>query len=135
MDFLGQLMHGHLTEWLKQRDGKRPICFANWSRSGPSDLALISHWTTARRRSGTGIQHPGAKALLFHGNRHRGRKPVLKVTEGKYAPAGQKTLSPIPFTYQGSILSQLKETVLTPGLLTVKRALQSIKSLEFCHPT
>ena len=47
---------------------------------------------------------------------------------------GQLGKAPVAFTYQGSILSQLKDSVLSPDLLQIKRALQSIKSLELLSP-
>lgn len=135
MDFLAQLMSGHLTEWLKQRDWKATdlLCklvkkrIIKFSVHLTLDNGQPAVWD-GEFNTQTQKLYCSTETVTVAG------KIALKVTDGKYALAGQTTLSPIPFTYQGSILSQLKESVLNSDLLAVKCALKSIKSLELLSP-
>lgn len=135
MDFLAQLMSGHLTEWIKQRDWKATDLLCKLVKKRTIDSQLICVWITAKKRFGKGISTPKRKSSIVLQKRWTvDGQPELRVTESKYALAGSSSLIPIPFTYQGSILSQLKDSVLSPDLLQIKRALQSIKSLELLSP-
>ena len=135
IDFLSQLMNGHLTEWLKQRDWKATdlLCKLVKKRTVGFTVDLqLENGTTAVWKGDFNTQaqklYCSSETVTVEG------KPELRVTESKYALAGSSRLIPIPFTYQGSILSQLKDSVLSPNLLQIKRALQSIKSLELLSP-
>lgn len=135
MDFLSQLMNGRLTEWLKQRDWKATDLLCKLVRKRTIKFSV--HLTL---NNGQPVEWDGE----FNTQAHRlycstetvavAGKAALKVAEGKYTLTGQTTLNPIAFTYQGSILSQLKDSVLTPELLNVKQTLQGIKSLELLSP-
>ena len=62
----------------------------------------------------------------------------LEVAEGRYGIGrGGEPISPaeIPFTYQGSILSQLRDDVLGAELVVFKRFVQSIHSLDLLSPS
>jgi len=135
MDFLAQLMSGHLTEWLKQRDWKATDLLCKLVKKRIIKFSV--HLTLENGQPAVWEGEFNTQTQKLYCSTETvtiAGKIVLKVTDGKYTLAGQTTLSPIPFTYQGSILSQLKELVLNPDLLAVKRALKSIKSLELLSP-
>lgn len=135
MDFLSQLMDGRLTEWLKQRDWKATdfLCKLVKKRT----IKFSVHLTLDNGQAAIWDGEFNTQAQKLYCSTETvtvAGKPILKVTDSKYALPGQTTPTPILFTYQGSILSQLKDTALAPELLHIKQALQSIKSLELLSP-
>jgi predicted ATPase len=138
MDFLSQLMNGRLTEWLKQRDWKAADLLCKLVRKRTIKFSV--HLTldngqpavwNGEFNTQTQRLNCSAESVIVSD------KTALKVIENKcilVTPDGQTTLSPIPFTYQGSILSQLKDIVLTPELIHIKQTLRAIKSLELLSP-
>ena len=134
IDFLAQLMNGHLTEWLKQRDWKATdlLCKLVKKRTVGFTVDLrLDNGKTAVWKGDFNTQaqklYCSSETVTVEG------KPELTVSDGKYT-LGQLGKAPVAFTYQGSILSQLKDSVLSPDLLQIKRVLQSIKSLELLSP-
>ena len=134
MDFIAQLMSGHLTEWLKQRDWKATdlLCKLVKKRTVGFTVDLrLDNGKTAVWKGDFNTQtqklYCSSETVTVEG------RPELTVSDGKYT-LGQLGKAPVAFTYQGSILSQLKDSVLSPDLLQIKRALQSIKSLELLSP-
>ncbi|MCB1823146.1 MAG: AAA family ATPase [Candidatus Competibacteraceae bacterium] len=136
MDFLSQLMNGRLTEWLKQRDWKATDLLCNkLVRKRTIKFSVHLTLNNGQPAVWNGEFNTLAQRLYCSAETVTvSDKIVLKVAEGKYTLASQTALSPIPFTYQGSILSQLKDSVLTPELLNAKQTLQGIKSLELLSP-
>ncbi len=126
---------GDLTEWLGQRDWKATdlLCKLVKKRT----IKFCVHLTLANGQPAVWEGEFNTQAQKLYCPTETvtvAGKPALRVTEGKYALAGQPSLSPIVFSYQGSILAHLTDSVLTAELLTVKRALQAIKSLELLSP-
>lgn len=135
MDFLSQLMNGRLTEWLKQRDWEASDLLCKLDNKGTLKFSVHLTLNNGQPAVWDGKFNTQAQRLYCSAETVTvAGKTALKVAEGKYILAGQTTLSPIAFTYQGSILSQLKDSVLTPELLHVKQTLQGIKSLELLSP-
>lgn len=134
IDFLAQLMSGQLTEWLKQRDWKATDLFCKLTKKRTIGFSVdlqLDNGKTAVWKGDFNTQsqklYCSSETVTVDG------KPELTVTDGKYT-LGQLNKAPVAFTYQGSILSQLKDSVLSHNLLQIKRALQSIKSLELLSP-
>lgn len=135
IDFLAQLMSGQLTEWLKQRDWKATDLLCKLTKKRTIGFSVDLQLDNGKKALWKGDFNTQTQKLYCSSETVTMEgQPELRVTESKYALAGSASLIPIPFTYQGSILSQLKESVLNPDLLAVKRALQSIKSLELLSP-
>lgn len=133
VDFLAQLMIGDLTQWLKQRDWKSTDlnCKLLKRRNIEFSVELIldnSKKVVWRGEFNTRKLNCSSEIITLNS------KNELKVIDGKYTLTGQANNSPINFTYQGSILSQLKDSILPPSLLAIKQAVQSIKSLELLSP-
>jgi predicted ATPase len=61
-------------------------------------------------------------------------KEVIFELVGQGYIVNGKEKQPVTFTYQGSILSQLKDNELTPELIEFRDALRNIRSLELLSP-
>ena len=134
MDFLAQLISGHLTEWLKQREWKATDLLCKLIKKRTVGFSVDLMLDSGKKAVWKGDFNTQAQKLYCSSETISvDGKSELTVSDGKYT-VGQLIKTPIPFTYQGSILSQLKDSVLTSDLLQVKRALQSIKSLELLSP-
>lgn len=135
MDFLSQLMDGRLTEWLKQRDWKASDLLCKLVRKRTIKFTIDLTLANGQAAVWDGDFNTQAQKLYCSTETVTvAGKPAIKVADGKYTITGQFGPSLIPFNYQGSILSQLSDSVLNPELLQIKRALQSIKSLELLSP-
>ncbi|QXZ15184.1 AAA family ATPase [Pseudomonas sp. AO-1] len=139
IDFIARLMLGDLDGWLKQRQ---------W------DKADINSKLTKRSNIEFRITFEDANfgTLVWSGSINRttlnctqehvtaDEATLLKVEEGSYSivnpAAPQKSLerSKIVFEYQGSILSALKDSQLSPELLALKSAVSQIHSLDLLSP-
>lgn len=143
-DFLSQQMKGDISGWLQQRNwdvkdlnckilNKHNIDFAVTLTTGDGQQLVWngSFNRTSRRCTTESVD-------LIEGQR---QIALLKVRSEEYhivVPyngSGQLTESaPISFTYQGSILSQLKDNRLSALLLELKHAIAGIHSLELLSP-
>ncbi|SHL89432.1 AAA family ATPase [Vreelandella subglaciescola] len=140
LDFISQQMRGDIDEWLFQRQ---------WQ---PSD---IGSKLTAKKNIEIALQLENQDHGLIEWkasfNRHSLRctreeatsngKLVLKVEDGEFfinknvSSEGSRSAShSIMFDYQGSILSQLKQNQLGPGLQVLKETLANIRSLDLLSP-
>jgi predicted ATPase len=140
LDFISQQMRGDIDEWLFQRQ---------WQ---PSD---IGSKLTAKKNIEIALQLENQDHGLIEWkasfNRHSLRctreeatsngKLVLKVEDGEFfinknvSSEGWRSAShSIMFDYQGSILSQLKQNQLGPGLQVLKETLANIRSLDLLSP-
>jgi len=140
LDFISQQMRGDIDEWLAQRQ---------WQ---PSD---IGSKLTAKKNIEIALQLENQDHGLIEWkasfNRHSLRctreeatsngKLVLKVEDGEFfinknvSSEGWRSAShSIMFDYQGSILSQLKQNQLGPGLQVLKETLANIRSLDLLSP-
>ncbi|MBK8751695.1 MAG: AAA family ATPase [Candidatus Competibacteraceae bacterium] len=135
MDFLAQLMSGQLTEWLKQRDWKATDLLCKLTKKRTIGFSVDMQLDNGKKALWKGDFNTQTQKLYCSSETVTVDGQLeLRVTESKYVLAGSSSMIPIPFTYQGSILSQLKDSVLSPDLLQIKCALQSIKSLELLSP-
>lgn len=134
LDFVAQLMRGAITSWMERR--------------GWNDTDLIS-FTQDRLN----IRLPSVKVdyrlasgrtLIWTGQFHRKNNHLTRESifiddqTVLLTQNGKCTLNnapfPITFEYQGSILSQLKDSLLPPELREFRDALRNIRSLELLSP-
>jgi predicted ATPase len=135
VDFIACLFKGRMSRWLEQRQ---------WS---PADLnsKLIrkSNITVT-----TGLRQ-GDEVLNWAARFNRtslkctqevvrtDQRIIFAVDDGSYAIAdehGQMARTKITFEYEGSLLSQLKDEMLTPQLLALKLFLQNTVALDVPAP-
>ncbi|MCF4150899.1 AAA family ATPase [Dethiosulfovibrio sp. F2B] len=140
IDFIGQMMRGKLSDWARSRRW-------NWkdipSRLGQRALArVISFKVTAEVEAGITIvwdcQFNCAETFLRctkESVKSDSGDVFMEVKDGHYR-IGSGSLRRIEFDYQGSILSQLKDSSLDeqPELLELKRLIGSIKSMDLLSP-
>lgn len=131
IDFLSQLMTGNVQNWLASRGWT--VQELNCKLRKESNVGI-----TVEYRTQTG------QLLIWESafNRHDLRcsleritldEDVIFISRGhEYLIEGRK--QPISFTFQGSILSQLKDSELPPLILEFRDALRRIRSLELLAP-
>ncbi|WP_035826885.1 AAA family ATPase [Janthinobacterium sp. RA13] len=134
-DFLSQLMSGKIDEWLASR---------GWDRA---DIASKLVSTSNISFSATTVH--GRKLGLWNGSLNR--KELACLTEvaameidGKFEllfrlrdrqyRVDERDLVPVAFTYQGSLLSQLRDSELGSDLKNIRDTIRNIRSLELLSP-
>lgn len=132
VDFISQLMVGRVDEWLEAR---------GWSAA---DLRCklrkelnVSVGVEFKTQTGKTLTWVGAfnRSLLRCTEElvQLEEEKIFVVENQKYKVADRPAQS-ISFTYQGSLLSTLKDSELTVELLEFRNAIQQIKSLELLSP-
>ncbi|OQY51669.1 MAG: ATP-binding protein [Candidatus Parabeggiatoa sp. nov. 2] len=135
-DFLSQQVRGDIKGWLEKRQWK------------PSEI----------HSKLTSKQNINFEVLLLHANRfevnwtasfncrtlrctseliHWNQNLIFEVKNGEYriqALNEQKSREPINFDYQGSLISQIKESQLTPEILEFKRFFEGLLTLDLLEP-
>lgn len=138
IDFLSQLMHGRLDDWLAMRDWEiSDIGSSLHPRQGMALSVLYKTqsgqtiiWSSGLSR---GHLHCASELIFFDG------KKALEVKAGTLTihdsfKNGKNIDGPIGFTYQGSILSQLRDDAVPAPILEMRDALRNIRSLELLAP-
>jgi predicted ATPase len=132
VDFISQLMIGRVEEWLDARGWS--AADLNCKVLKESNVTVGVHYETS---TGKSLRWVGAfNRSLLHCTAElieQDSQKVFRVGNQKYTVA-DKPSQDIAFTYQGSLLSALKDSELTPELLEFRNALQQIKSLELLSP-
>lgn len=141
-DFLGQLAGGNVTAWLETRDWKaaelltsfaanrsRTIQFSlTWKDKDHGEIVWWGRYNTTTKRCTeevVSLNWQSPKLLTVKGQQ-------FSATDGEMLPEYQH--EPIPFEYEGSILSALKLEKLHPALKSLKDAMEQLKSLELLSP-
>jgi predicted ATPase len=136
IDFLSQQVRGKVDEWLENRGwvatdlrskltAKKNIEFRVRLAVEDSDAPLSWRSTFSPQ-----LLRCSSEVIEMEDSR-------LEVAEGRYRieRSGEPaTPAEIPFTYQGSILSQLRDDVLGTELVAFKRFVESIHSLDMLSP-
>lgn len=130
LDFLSQLMHGDLNAWLASRQWKASDLNSKLVKRSNIEFTVMLDfagqditWTGSFNR--TTLRCTKESISL-------GQKRIFIVDEGHYGLEGNR--HEIVFEYQGSILSQLKETHLNATLQALKEQISSIRSLDLISP-
>ncbi len=138
MDFLAQQVKGDLDEWLEERDWKatdincklgnnrkRLVTFSVNISLSENELL---HWNA----SFNPVEMKCTSEDILFSN-EEGAKTLLMVSGGGYHLENKGTQE-IPFDYQGSIISQLKEKDLPPEVKQLKAFFMKFRSLELLAP-
>ncbi|MDQ6951646.1 MAG: ATP-binding protein [Mariprofundales bacterium] len=132
LDFLTQLADGQIDGWLAERHWDKGDLNSKLSKKNNISFEVIT----------TG-EHSGQLKWVGEFNRQKlsctsesislDGSALLKVSGGHFTINGDAS-SPIIFSYQGSILSALKEKELPKALLNFKKELSSMKSMDLLSP-
>ena len=143
IDFLSQQVRGDLSGWLRERKwrpndlGSRLTAKKNIEFS--VDLMDDSGQTAEWYASFNPVQMCCTHERISIGNASLDvRGGEVHVNEQFPSPPGTHSGSgssqPVSFTYQGSILSQLRESTLPAPLVEFKKFFQNVKSLDLLSP-
>ena len=140
IDFVSQLVRGDMKGWLKERkwessdlrskltNKKRNIelCVSFANRDGQEAGCWEANYNPSMHRcTWERIKLPQSFLEVTRGGIHI--DPLPRSQNGKWD-------SQIPFEYEGSILSSLKEDLLPDSILDVKNLVKEIKSLDLLSP-
>jgi predicted ATPase len=139
LDFISQQMHGDLQGWLDSRGWTKQEIY---SRTVHPQAAtqVVGFIVTYRLKDGTLLLWLGGfnwKFLRFTNEgiwleKIEDEKRLLEVKSGKCKLLDQQFS--IPFDYQGSILSQLKDNMLPAQIREFRDAIRNMRSLELLSP-
>ncbi len=144
VDFLGQQVRGDLEGWLSERSWRAKDLKSQLTKKKNNidfsvELADESGQHATWEASFNPIQLQCTHERIRVGNAHLdvsgGSVQVVENVTGPTVPgAGTSSSHEITFTYQGSILSQLKESALPAPLLDFKQFLRNVESLDLLSP-
>ena len=135
-DFLSQLMLGDIDDWLTQRGWRMADLHCKLRKESnitfnigfrASSGALLT-WIGVFNRT---LLRCSSESMFLAGG---GPDRVIFRADAKTFHIDGKRNQDIAFTYQGSLLSALKETELSAPMLEVRNALRRIRSLELLSP-
>ena len=140
LDFTSALMSGDVTEWLKKRNwdvkdldsklvGRRNIKVALMIEvEGQSYIwiGVFNHTKLSLTNETVELYDPKAE-------RGKKRTKLFKAERGHYIVNGEEA-KPINFRYEGSVLSQLKSSALSPEIEMIKKEICDIRSLDLLSP-
>jgi len=134
IDFVSQLMVGRIDDWLAMREWEPAELVSKFSPSANIRVAL-SFLTENGQRVMWGGQFNRPNLACSTENLTVDGVHVLTVRGQVLKVVGVAELQgPIGFTYQGSVLSQLKGDNLPPAVLEFRDAMRKIRSLELLAP-
>jgi predicted ATPase len=135
IDFISQLMTGNVQGWLDSRGWE--VQDLNCKLRKDSNIMLSGfyrlttgkelHWFASFNRHT--LRFSSESIEYFDGS----IETIFESTAQGYIVKGREKQH-ITFTYQGSILSQLKDSELIPEIIEFRDALRNIRSLELLSP-
>lgn len=134
IDFISQLMWGHVDEWLEMREWTAGELASKFSPNATLGITIDYRTSDGTRVVWTAGFKP--RTLLCTAELISiGNKPALIVRDQQLTDLSSVNItSPIAFTYQGSVLSQLRDDALPKPVLEMRDALRRIRSLELLAP-
>lgn len=132
IDFISQLMIGRVDEWLDARGWSAADLNCKLRKESNVNVGLKLKTSTGNTLTWVGAFNRTQlrctdEIIQFN------KEKIFRVANQKYSVADRPYQS-IAFTYQGSLLSALRDSELTEELLELRNALQQIKSLELLSP-
>jgi predicted ATPase len=135
-DFLSQQIRGHIKGWLEKRQWKTYELKSKLiSKQNINFEVLLFHansfevnWTASFN-----CRTLRCTSELIHWN----KSLIFEVKNGEYRIQSlnkQKSREPINFDYQGSLISQIKESQLTKEILEFKKFFESLLTLDLLEP-
>lgn len=133
VDFISQLMIGRIDDWLAARNWD--AADLNCKVRKESNIRIAIKFTT---QSGSQLRwevyfNRARRQSTYERIRDQRSATLFQLRDQSYF-IGDHPTRDISFNYQGSLLSALKDSELTPELLEFRDALRNIKSLELLSP-
>lgn len=141
IDFIAQLMEGKLDDWLKERSWEASDLNSKFSKKSNISFKVVLKdelfgeisWSGSVNRSSLKC----TQEVVDHNSVN-----ILKLEDGHYAlqlkkdgqKSDRKESFSVMFDYQGSILSQLKDTLISETLAWLKVNILAIRSLDLLSP-
>lgn len=154
LDFAAHVMSGEVQQWLDAR-GWSATDLTSRLANGKSNIELALElnidgvplrWEATFNRSRLACTRESIEALCYPVEHLLTKEltlqqPLFVLRGGKYRLATIQQNQPqenqwqdIPFTYQGSLLSQLKDNQLSPLLRKLRERIKAIRSLDLLSP-
>ncbi len=137
IDFLAQQVRGDMKGWLRARGWDAKDITSQFSASTNIDFS-VDLMDDSGGRATWKASFDADELYCIEEQIIIGDATLLDVRGGKVAgqrfPRGMPPEQQIAFTYEGSILSQLRESTLPPELLEFKKSWQSVQSLDVLSP-
>jgi predicted ATPase len=142
IDFLSQLVNGGMENWLRERRWKSSDLKSKMSQKVDIEFCVrfcdengqtAGRWEATYSPSQNRCTRERFDLLDFM--LQTTSDDIEAIFVGQTAPSGwEDWKSRITFSYEGSILSALKEEVLPPSIIECKRIFDGIKSLDLLSP-
>ncbi|MEE1922127.1 ATP-binding protein [Pseudomonas sp. 148P] len=138
LDFASHLFRGDIDRWLSDRRWNASDLHSKIASQSNISLAVVIK--TQKGRNLTWVASFNRSSMMCtveHVIDESSGEKIFSLIKGRYSiqlPDGENFEAKVAFNYQGSILSTLKDDVLTPELREVKSELSSIRSLELLSP-
>ncbi len=135
IDFISQQMHGFLYLWLDARGWESKDLYSRTSDiKGSAQLLFLEVvYETEGRRLVWQCHFNRTHMRMTRESIHINKEMYLEVLDGKFR-THERSYEPIPFEYRGSILSALKDNVISSEVIHFREALKNIRSLELLSP-
>lgn len=139
IDFIGQLMRGGIDGWLNNRKWKQHDLASKLSfirkRSIEVDLeCVIDNHIYSWEFSYNINRAQCTKETVYEKSPQQNDTRLFHLLDGRYLLRGDDKATDVGFTYQGSLLSQLKEARLEQPLVALKKFIASIYSFDMLSP-
>lgn len=132
IDFVAQLMEGRIDDWLEMREWTAQEL--NFKLRPESNIRLgLVYRTSNQDKVVWGCAFNRHELLCSHESITINGVEQFRVKSRHYRIGG-KTDTEIAFKYQGSLLSQLRDSELPDSILEFRNAMRRIRSLELLAP-
>ena len=141
IDFIAQLMEGRLDNWLKERSWEASDLNSKFSKKSNITFKVVLQDAQLGEISWSGSLNRSSLKCTQEIVEHNGVN-ILKLEDGHYSlhlKKGSQLKEPkesfsVMFDYQGSILSQLKDSLISDTLALLKSRILAIRSLDLLSP-
>jgi predicted ATP-dependent endonuclease of OLD family len=136
IDFIAQIMEGNLSDWLKERNWEASDINSKFSRKSNIAFKLVIQDDKEGEIIWSGSLNRSSLKCTQESVEHNG-SILLKVEDGHYVlirKDDQRESFSVVFDYQGSILSQLKDSLISDTLAHLKKRILAIRSLDLLSP-
>lgn len=140
LDFTSVLITGEVTEWLNKRNWEVKDLNSKLINKSNIDVIVTAQigsqsfgWAASFNRNKLYCTYEKLVRFDYDSDGKMNSSALFTVSNGKYAfNDGQSTA--IDFRYEGSVLSQLKPSLLGDEIEAVKKSIANIRSLDLLSP-
>lgn len=140
LDFTSALMSGDVTEWLSKRSWDVKDLNSKLVNRSNINFGIVLEidgqvytWGGAFNRTKLSLTYEKIDRYDHDSKTGKRKTNLFEVAKGHYTVRGEEA-EPINFRYEGSILSQLKSSALSPEIEMIKKEICNIRSLDLLSP-